>query len=93
VSSHVRVAIADTCTPSFAHLILRNAPVLPRGLDASGLSERVEAIQPLAKLSRGALVLVHVTRTIGGRQGAGTLELTLADVHGRWRVSAFAVLS
>jgi len=93
LANHVRLGITDTCTPSFARLILRNAPVLPPGLDARGLSERVEAVQPLAKLPRSALVLGHVTRTVEGRQSAGTLELTLVDVHGRWRVSAFTVLS
>lgn len=93
LSTSVRQAITHNCTPSFARLLLGNVPALPPGLGASGLSERLEAVQPLAKLARAALVLVHVTRSVRSDESIGTLELTLVDAQGRWQVSALTVLS
>ena len=93
LSTGVRKAITDTCTPPFARLLLGNVPALPPGLGASGLWERLEAVQPLAKLPHAALVLVHVTRNVRGDESAGTLELTLVDARDRWRVSSLTVLS
>lgn len=93
LSTGVRRAIRQTCSPEFAAELLSRPVVLPAGLPSGQVHERAESVGPLEKLPARALVLVSVHRALDGSSSTGTVELTLVESAGRWLVSGLSVLS
>jgi hypothetical protein len=82
-----------TCTAGFTAELLAHVPVLPPRVASREIDERLESVEPLAKVAGGAVVLTVMRRQVSGSESAGSLELSLGDVHGGWLVSSLRVLS
>jgi hypothetical protein len=89
----IRGTIEQTCTDGFAGNLLAHQPVLSPRMVSRELNEGLESVEPLAYVAGHALVLVVVRRSLLGRDGAGSLQLSLVHVRGRWLVSSLHVLS
>lgn len=89
----IRGTIEQTCTEGFAGNLLAHQAVLSPRTVTRELNESLESVEPLAYVAGHALLLVVVRRSLLGRDGAGSLQLSLVHVRGRWLVSNLHVLS
>jgi hypothetical protein len=87
----VHAAITATCTATFAAALLTHRAILPPGITARQVRQRLVAVAPLERLNGSATVLATV-RSPGRRAAAGTLELRLVPRAAGWRVAGLSVV-
>jgi hypothetical protein len=87
----VRRTLAQTCTPAFAAALFSHPAILPPGVNARQVRQRLDGVQPLERLS-GAAVVLAMVQTIGRGRPPGAFELRLVARQGGWRVAAISVV-
>ena len=86
----VRRTIVETCTGAFATELFSHRAVLPPGVSAQRVRQRLAGVQPLERLPEAAVVLATVRAS--NRSGwAGAFELRLIARPGGWRIAAMSV--
>lgn len=90
VGPAVRAAILGTCTAAFAAELFAHRAVLPPGVTARQVRQRLVGARPIERLPGSALVVANVVSVAHGG-GAGALELWLVPRAGGWRVAAMSV--
>ncbi|HEY5318013.1 MAG TPA: hypothetical protein VIJ20_08530, partial [Solirubrobacteraceae bacterium] len=87
----VRRTIARTCTAAFAAALLSHRAILPPGVRAAQVRQRLVGVAPVRRVGDSAVVLatVHSIRR-GGAPGA--FELRLVPRRAGWRVAAINVV-
>jgi len=87
----VRRAIAGTCTRALDAQLIDHPAILPPGVRANQVRQRLVAVTPLDRLAHAALVLATV-RSTAGEKAPGAVELRLVPRAQGWRVAGLRVV-
>jgi hypothetical protein len=87
----VRGTLARTCTAAFVAALLARPAIMPPGVRAEQVRQRLAGVQPLERLS-GAAVVLATLRPIRRGGSAGAFELRLLARGRGWRVAAMTVV-